>query len=218
MITFYTVYKKSLFERDAKQFITQKIETFQFTGGGRFLNNLTEVDYVDQENSTIELVFMGNDVIADNIVSTWKAQKNEFPELKNTELRIIQGAKNEELDQMKYVSELYESKKAELLNKDERIQVLEAELAKLSKASAKQIPFADITQEAQANYTNLATLSFGYKITSDFVKTDTIPVFEINWKEGVTEDVKLIDSQRLSQWLKVRLKDSTIRVVPARRD
>src|SRR5690606_33462263 len=143
--TFYDVFQESLFKKEAKQFVVNNIVPYELPGEGRYLDNLTDIQYNHGESGFIELVFMGNEPIPENVVATWNAQKNTFAKLKNVELKIVQGSKNEELDQMRYVSELYESKKAELLSKEEQIQVLKEEVGKMSKIVELQIPFQQIS-------------------------------------------------------------------------
>ena len=209
---FYNVYKEFRFKTAANEFITENIESYQFSGEGRFLEDFTDLEYNEGESSLIELVFMGNETIPDNIIATWIAKKNENKDLINVELKVIQGSKNEAADQLKYVNELYESKKAELLNKDERIRLLESEVAQLGKIASQQIPFQDISKEAQINYDNLISLGFAYSITTDFKKTDTIPVFEVKWKRDAKRFKTEAATKKMQNWLRLRLKDSTVQL------
>lgn len=210
--TFYDVFQESLFKKEAKQFVVNNIVPYELPGEGRYLDNLTDIQYNHGENGFIELVFMGNEPIPDNVVATWNTQKNTFAKLKNVELKIVQGSKNEELDQMRYVSELYESKKAELLSKEQQIQVLKEEVEKMGKIVELQIPFQEISAEAKTNYENLTSLGFSYTITTDFNKLDTVPVFNVQWKKGLPAQQIKTDSQKLTDWLRLRLKNSKIQV------
>jgi hypothetical protein len=153
---------------------------------------------------------MGDELIPDNVINTWRTQKNQFSRLKNAELHIIQGGRDDSEEKFNYVSELYEKNKAELLNKDEQIRLLEEELATLTKNVGKQIPFREISAEAKANYENIDALGFSYLITTDFNKLDTVPVFEVKWKDGLRTDQKQTDAKKMLSWLKLRLQDSTL--------
>ena len=210
--TFYDVFQESIFRKQANQFVVDHIEPYKLPGEGRYLENLTDIQYNHGKDGFIELVFMGNETIPDNVIATWNAQKNNYEKLKNVDLKIVQGSKNMELDQMKYVNELYESKKAELLSKEQQIQVLKEEVGKMSKIVAQQIPFQEISAEAKTNYENLTSLGFSYTITTDFDKLDTIPVFNVTWKKGLSAEKIKADSQKLTDWLRLRLKDSRIQV------
>jgi hypothetical protein len=208
--TFYQVFQESLFKKQAQDFLKDTVEMYQFQGAGRYVDNLTKLEYADDGESLIEVVFMGDELIPENVINTWRTQKNQFSRLKDAELHIIQGGKDDSEEKFNYVSELYEKNKAELLNKDEQIRLLEAEVASLTKNVRKQIPFKDISAEAKANYENISELGFSYLIKTNFEKLDTVPVFEVKWKDGLRANQKEADSKKMLAWLKLRLQDSTL--------
>lgn len=214
--TFYQVFQESLFKKQAQEFLKETIEVYQFNSAGRYVDNLTKLEYEEGENpSLIELVCMGDELIPENVINTWRVQKNEYSRLKDAEFRILQGGKDDSEEKFNYVSELYEKNKAELLNKDEQIRLLEEELATLTKNAGKQIPFEGISAEAKANYANIEGLGFSYQLQTDFKKLDTVPVFEVKWKEGTRINQKDTDSKKLADWLKIRIQDSTLVVKEA---
>jgi thioester reductase-like protein len=131
--------------------------------------------------------------------------------LQNTDLNVVSGTTDSE-EKFRYVSELYEAKKAELLNKDERIRMLEEELTSMSSLAASQIPFSDISAEARANYPNLIGLDYAYTLQTDFQKTDTVPIIEARWKEDVPPQEREAELKRFSDWIQVRLKNPKIQV------
>lgn len=208
--TFYQVFQESLFKKQAQEFLQDTVEIYQFEGSGRYVDNLTKLEYVDDGESLVEVVFMGDELIPENVINTWRAQKNQYSRLKNAEFHIIQGGKDDSEEKFNYVSELYEKNKAELLNKDEQIRLLEEELATLTKNAGKQIPFQEISAEARANYENIEALGFSYQLRTDFKKLDTVPVFVVNWKNGVSPAKKAEDSKKMLAWLKLRIQDSTL--------
>lgn len=210
--TFYKVFNESLFKKQAKELLSQTIGIYQFAEGSLYLDNLTKLQYDEDGNSLIEVVCMGDGTIPENVIDTWRVQKNEMSMLKDATLRVIQGGQDKSEDKFNYVNELYESKKAELLTKDEKIKLLENDLSKLSKLANSQIPFQDISAEAKTNYENLAALSYSYTIRTDFKKLDTIPVFEVNWKTEADKDQNEVDIKKLTGWLKLRLKNNKIQV------
>ncbi|MFC4096558.1 DUF389 domain-containing protein [Euzebyella saccharophila] len=213
--TFYKVFQESIFKKQAAEFVDATIAKYQFTGGGRFLNNFTTVEYNEGENPLIEVVCMGNENIPPNIIASWNTmlkEDDDFPRLRNTELHVIQGGQNEQVDQLKYINELYESQKNQISNKDEKIALLEAEVGRLKRIQTKQIPFLDITKEAKANYENLVSLQYGKAIRSDFKKMDTLSIFEPVWKEGLSPSKRAAENKKMLQWLQVRLKDTTVQV------
>ena len=210
--TFYNVFKKSLFNRDAEAFITEKIEPYQFAGEGKFLKDFSEVVYNDEGKSKIELFFMGNDGIPDNVIATWRNQMAEYKQLSETELAVVQGSRSEEATQLKYVNELYESQKSILTSKDEKIQLLENELMRLNQISSNQIPFNEISLEAKTNYENLDRIGYAYLISTDFTKTDSIPLFEVTWKKEAKRAETVKDMNKLQEWLRLRLNNKKIQI------
>jgi len=210
--TFYKALQESRYMTQAQELINETIGTYQFKDRGRYMENLTQINYTEDGESVIELVCMGNELIPENIIDTWRTQKSNYSKLENTQLKIVQGGRDDSEEKFNYVSELYESKKAELLNKDERIRLLEEELSGLSRLVASQIPFQEISAEAKVNYDNLESLGFSRTIKTDFIKIDTIPVFEVKWKDISNQGKVEEDTKKLNNWLKLRLKDSTIQV------
>ena len=210
--TFYNVFQESRYMNQANDLINKTIGIYQFKDRGRFMENLTEIEYEPDGISTIELVTMGDESIPENVIATWKNQMETYSNLKNTELKILQGGQDDSEQMFNYVNELYEAKKAELLSKDERIRLLEQELSELSSFAKKQIPFNDISAEARSNYDNLEKLSFSYVVTTDFKSLDTIPVFEVKWKDDSQIEQLNAESKKLNEWLKIRLKDPKVEV------
>lgn len=211
--TFYKVFQESIFKKQATEFVNATIAQYQFTSGGRFLSNFTTIEYNEGENPLIEVVCMGNESIPPNIIATWNTmlkENDDYPRLRNTELHVIQGGQNEQADQLKYINELYESQKNQISSKDERIAFLEAEVNRLRRNESRQIPFVDITSEAKANYENLMSLQYGKALKSNFSKVDTLTIFEPTWKDGLSPTKKMEENKKMLQWLKVRLKDTTI--------
>ncbi len=211
-ITFYDVFQESRFKVQAQEFLRETIEVYQFEGNGYYLDNLTEIRYSEDEESVIEIVCVGDAVIPKNIIDTWKVQMADYPKLQNTELRIVQGGASDIQQRLRYIDELYESKKAELANSEARIRVLEEEIAQLNLRVERQIPFQNISAEARTNYENLENIGFSYIVKTDFSKTDTVPVFEVKWKSGTSANQRQTDRAKMMQWLRLRLEDSTIQV------
>ena len=211
-ITFWEVFQKSLFENDARLLVKNTIENYEFQGEGRYLDELTDIHYEKEGVSYIEIFCMGDEFIPESTISLWRNQKNENPRLAAAELRIIQDGKDDSEEKFNYVNELYETKKKLLVDKDARIRLLEEEIAQLSKNATKFIPFDDISKEAKINYENLSNMDFSYTIKNDFKKLDTIPVFDVKWKDstGIKPEQIGADTKKLASWLKLRLKNDKI--------
>ncbi|NJB37192.1 DUF389 domain-containing protein [Croceivirga sp. JEA036] len=209
--TFYMAFNESMFKKQAQEFLGDTIESYEFSNNGRYVDNLTKLEY-EKDGGVIEIVCMGTEEIPENIINSWRTKKNNFSKLKDAELHVIQGGKDDSEEKFNYVTELYEAKKAELLTREERIHFLEAEVARLSRNVGKQIPFSEITAEAKINYEDLTEINFAYQIKSNFKKLDTVPVFEVKWDEKLKNSHIDKEQQKLSKWLKQRLQDSTLQI------
>ena len=210
--TFYKVWKESQFNNDAKQFIHNEIETYQFSQGGRFLDNLSEVKYNDGEKPFIELVFMGDESIPENVINTWKAQAVKYSGLEGCEIKVIQGGKDDSDEKFKYVSELYESKKEELVTREQRIRILEEEVARLNKLTSTIIPFDEITKEMQINYEGINEVIYSNEVKTNFITVDTIPVISIKWKDSLSNEFKAKEFNKIQQWLKLKLNNRKMNI------
>lgn len=211
-ITFYNVFQESRFMMQAKQLINETIGVYQFKTTGKFLEELTKIEYNKNGVSHIELVSIGDEPIPENIIETWRVQKDKYTKLANTEFHIVQAGKDDSEVKFNYVSELYESKKAELLGKDERIRLLEEELGRIGKMAGTQFHFDEISKEAKTIASDLVSLGYAYTLKTDFSKTDTIPVFELKWKSDNNKNQMERDTKKLENWLKLRLKNDKIEI------
>lgn len=208
--TFYQVFQESLFKKQAQQFLKETVEIYQFNEAGRYVDNLTEIQYAADGTSLIEIVCMGDELIPESVINTWRVQKNQYPRLKHAELHVIQGGEDDSEEKFHYINELYEKNKAELLNKNEQIRLLKEEMTHLTKNTRKQIPFGNISTEAKANYENITELRFSYQMRTNFNTLDTVPIFEVQWKKDTQTKQKETDLKKLGAWLKVRLRDTTL--------
>lgn len=206
--TFYKVWQKSTFNNSASQFISDTIVPYRFSEGGMFLKELSNVEYNDG-HPYIELVFMGDEVIPENVINTWKHQLGNYNSLKNTELKVIQGNKDG-AQQGRYIMELYESHKEELANSKSRVNVLENELERLNKLTKGSTEFEQIVKKLQINYESLSELSYANVLKSNFAKIDTVPTFMVKWKPGVGEATQQRDLRKLRKWLQLKIASDTL--------
>ncbi|WP_268224830.1 TIGR00341 family protein [Sinomicrobium oceani] len=210
--TFFNVWKESRFRNDARKFVRTVVAPYQFTKGGMFLENLSEINYQRNGTSTIELVFMGDEIIPENVISTWENQKeSEYPILKNAQLRIVQGGQNDSQQKFDYVHELYESSKRELVNTTEKIQFLEAEVRRLRKLTYN-VDFANLSAEAKVLYDGVEEFGFSNEIRTDFSKMDTVPAFTVKWKESAPKAQRDKEYQKLKGWLELKTSNDKVEV------
>jgi uncharacterized hydrophobic protein (TIGR00271 family) len=197
---FIGVVKDSIFKSNVDYYVENVI-----THEG---SNLVEYKS-DRATNSIE-VFMLGENIPDDVQSEWKKQLAYY-ELDDATL-IVSQSKNisEEHLSSEFIEEMYKDKDIQINEKDEKIKFLESQLAK--NKPKKTINLLEIEKEIQINYNKVQKLSYNESIELNFNgKVDTIPTFMVKWEsdyKGVEED-----SKRLVQWLELRLKINSPRIV-----
>lgn len=204
--TFYQVWEISKFKNDATSFIEKSIEKYEFTNGGRFLKDLSKIDF-NSGSPYIELVFFGDAPIPEDVEKLWNNQKNDYTYLKNAKLQIINNNKQE--DQIGYIQELYQTNKKELSSSQEKIKLLENQLNRLQKFNREAMKFHSISDEISINY-DVVGVCFANELQNNFTQIDTIPTFRIHWKEELSTQEKAIQQEKLKQWLLARLNTDKI--------
>lgn len=203
---FYNLLKESYFKQDATKFVNQELRIYD----NAFLQkNATVMDYNSGSDPKIEVSFMGKE-IPSSVIDLWRKKMKQYDYLKYTSLIVLQNENTKSYDQLKYMREFKRRDSLNLLNKDEKISYLEKEVNKLSKYVKKDIPFKDISKEVSINYDGLKSFSYANKIVSDFKKTDTIPEFNVQWKDDIPEEERKKDSAKLKKWLMYKLKMDTL--------
>ena len=55
-------------------------------------------------------------------------------------------------------------------------------------------------------------MGFSHRMSTNFEKIDTIPVFEVKWKKGTSKRRRKTDTEKLHEWLTIRLGDKRIQI------
>ncbi len=208
--TFYGVLKESLFKRDAQQFLKETIELYPFEGNGVYRRDFSTLNFNRGQAPEISVMVLGDEVIPQEVINTWKVKLQQYERLQEASFQVLQGNQEDSETQFNYVMELYESKKSELVSKDRQIQLLEQELARLSRSGSLQLPFEQIKSELVLTFPELINLSYGAKIQTDFARQDTLQVFEVKWLGELDPSRKSELSIRLEAWLKTRLQQKNV--------
>jgi uncharacterized hydrophobic protein (TIGR00271 family) len=166
---------------------------------------------INYTNKSVKIYVYGKKLSAEEI-NAWNAKLPEYG-LKDTKLIVQQGADDSDLrHEVKNLTELYmqnqkiiSSRDESLREKESKIELLETELSKFYK---NQIPFKQISQEAQINYGSLKQLSYAKMIKTNFKTVDTITIFNAEW--DATDKNKASQEKLLKKWLKMRLNLDTL--------
>jgi len=206
VILFVNLLQKQVFETKSREFIS---EVVRYSGAETIKTNQ------DYHNKKIEVYLIGISV-PQATIETWREQMKEMEALKESTLIIHQGAsQNGDLALLStqvrsgILEDLYIKNQEVIENKDARISLLENELLKYKLGD---FSFKEISQEVKVNYENVETLSFANMISTNFSKIDTIPTFNITWKNNVVNRIKKAETKKIQNWLALRLKLDTLAV------
>ncbi|AFL81210.1 putative membrane protein [Aequorivita sublithincola DSM 14238] len=170
----------------------------------------------DYKSRNIDVYLIGRPV-PQNKINEWLSKLEKTENLEKTHLRIYQGsdqssevaAKLSGAIKAGILEDLYVKNEQIIQNKDEKISFLENEIALLK---VQNIPFQELSKELKINYENVETFSYSNKITTNFKKTDTVPVISLRWKKNVSSKERKAELKKIESWLKYKLKLDSLQV------
>ncbi len=205
VILFLNLLKEEVFKNKAEEFVTSQIKI----EGAEVVKST-----YDYETKNMDIYLIGRPV-SQQVISSWRSKLKDIDELSDVSLQVFQGTDQSGELAEKLSSEvkagiledLYVKNEQLLKNKDERIRFLENEIAKLK---VKELSFKPLSQEIKTLFEDIEKFGYAKQVITDFNKTDTIPVFKVQWKEGIKEKIKNKENERLTNWLRVKLQLDTL--------
>ena len=205
IILFLNLLKVQVFENKAKEFITTSIKH----KGAVILKSNQDYDL-----NTIEVYLIGR-LVPESVIDIWREELRENSSLNNAKLEIFQAADQsgdmaQELSgKLKFdiLDELYEKNEQLLKDKEAKIKFLEDQLTSMK---VKELKFYEISKEVKMNYSEIQSISYYNKVTTNFRTTDTVPVFSITWDSKYPKNSRQKDMETLNTWLKFKLKLDTL--------
>ncbi len=204
---FIKLLDQQVFENKTKEFVNTVIKY-----DGAEVVKFTQ----DYKSRDIDVYLIGRPV-PQNKIDEWLAKLDKTDKLEETHLRIYQGADQSGEMAAKLSGEikagiledLYVKNEQLIQDKDEKISFLENQIALIK---VQNVPFKELSEELKINYEGVETFSYSNKITTNFKKTDTLPVINIRWKNDVSSKERNADLKKIEQWLKFKLKLDTLQV------
>jgi uncharacterized hydrophobic protein (TIGR00271 family) len=206
----YNVVMRSIFERNARNFITTELNFENARVIGRNV-------MFDEKKPRIEVTLFGERV-NDDIIEMVTRKLDNY-QLKNCELIIFQGysqdqVQREEFEKMNLslrsgiIEELYRKNEEQLVSKEKQITLLEDELFKLKR---QEIPVLDIAAEVKAQYENITEFSLTKTLMTqtDSMKQDTVYLAYAKFKRLPS----IAERKRMESWLKARIKNDKVNLI-----
>lgn len=204
---FIKLLDQQVFENRAKEFVNKTVKY-----DGAEVVKFTQ----DYKTKDIDVYFIGRPVPQSKI-NEWLTELENTDKLETARLRIYQGT--DQSGEMAarlsgeikagILEDLYVKNEQIIQNKEERIRFLEDQITMLK---VKSIPFDEVSKELKINYENVETFSYSNKITTDFKKTDTLPVINIRWKKNVPARQRQAELKKIEAWIKFKMKLDTLDV------
>ena len=164
----------------------------------------------------IQFAVVGKSIMQTDI-QDFKSEMKSFG-YDDVKFKVLQDAGN--LETMSKINEIENSflsnqqllvkKDQLLLNKDKEIFDLKNQL---HKKGEMLFPFRQIAEEIKALNANVEKVAYSETISTNFSAIDTIPTFEIIWKNQVKPDIKTFENLRFQNWLRKKLKDESVIVI-----
>lgn len=199
---FWLLLQESAFTKSAKDFVEEELKPYQ---KAYLQDNATEIDYVRDGVSTIEVSFIGEE-IPEEVLSLWDSQLKKKPNLKNAKLIVLQN-KSKEFNQYVYLKEIKTRDSLELLAKTNEIKLLSRMLDSIRiQDNKKNFPFDKIAKEIRLNYGKVTDVSYAIMLIDKDNKVDTVPTFRVNWNDDITLAEKVDFENRLANWLSYKME------------
>jgi uncharacterized hydrophobic protein (TIGR00271 family) len=198
---FWKLLQKEIFTTNVETFIVENIfyeEAFLYKYNANY------------DNKTLE-VYMGGEPVPDPVINTWRTKLMNDKSLSDIRLEVRQSRDDAEFTSTNFVtlSDMFSQNLETLESRESRIRNLEKQLRSLSTGD---IPFETLVEEIRINYGDLSSISFSNTFVSDFEKIDTIPVFTVSWKDGVSRQVRATNNEKLKNWLAFKLGKENIQI------
>jgi uncharacterized hydrophobic protein (TIGR00271 family) len=192
-----------------KEILTSSVETFIVENVYYQDAFLYKYDY-DFDSKSLD-IYLGGETVPESVINSWRTKLLNSKRLNDISLNVKQSKDDTEFTSTNFVtlSDMFSRNLETLESRESRIRNLENQLRSLSTGD---IPFETLVEEIRINYGDLSSISFSNTFVSDFEKIDTIPVFTVSWKDGVSRQVRATNNEKLKNWLAFKLGKENIQI------
>lgn len=208
--TFMNVLKESRYQRDYKNFMKNEIESN---------NDLwLQRDRMDMVNRKITLYFNGQ--ISKATDSDLRNELKGYTNISNFDL-MINSNESRSADR---IIDMYDRAVIDIEAQDSIIRALRKEIEDLhlnikslnanlenKNKNSDEIIFTGLARDAKIRYNQLEYFGLAERLEStDFIKVDTMTVVSLRWAPALPDSLKVLQENKLRDWLKVILKTEKI--------
>lgn len=225
VLIFWNVIQETRYLINAEKFVS---ENCNFPGSELISKKII----YSEEESSINLYYIGSRIDKENeqnlisLLDEYELNGNEFlSTTEKTRLVIHQERDEGQMIEKKFenmneqlrlslLEDIYTKNQAIILDKDEKIQILEDQLFKLK--SMSMVPMDQLKKELDFHYDKVEKFSFANVIEvsgDNNLNLDTIPSLLIRFKSGVRNSVKEKELESINDWLKIRFGKEKVQVI-----
>ncbi|MCF0183625.1 MAG: TIGR00341 family protein [Bacteroidaceae bacterium] len=198
----YTMVRETVWTNHAQTFVEKEL---QFDGTQIIAREL------DFDDRSIQVVLIGNEVADEDTAAVRKRLADYY--LDGTRLDIIQGNNSSDMDELRGIlqgAKREAANTAEMVSEQRhRIEALQGELAPYRELDSQS---GLIANEMSALFDNVRSLSLSRSVlvsVPDTVAHDTVTMAVVAVSGRLSAD----DQERMTEWLRTRLKDESLSVV-----
>lgn len=195
---FYNFYQEQIFISEAKSFVKEMTKEVKYSGA------YVPKSAYTYEPKSIELYVFGR-VLNQDILNEMEDKLKSYENLGDAKLIINQGEK-EEVNKSE-IESAYITTIDQLNNAESEITSLKNEIQRLR---TQGYPINDVFNEAQGLFPKVKSIGFSEKVVSNFETIDTIPICYLDLDPKLRKTEKAKEEERITNWLKIRLKLDTL--------
>ncbi len=192
IFTFVNLFKKTSFETDVARYVTTEIESNKEL-------RLFDHDYsYTEKRLTLEFLNEISEATQNDLLNELQGYKY----LQDITLEI----EGDDYKSFEVISGAYEDARTRLNEKNQIIDALNNEVAQLrqkldKRIGEKTISWLSISKEAKIRFSELEQMTYAQLVQSNFLKTDTLPMVYITFKEGMDTLAQMQKKKELKTWL-----------------
>ncbi|NHN27207.1 DUF389 domain-containing protein [Flavobacterium jejuense] len=199
---FYQLYKKSDFEQKVNGVLLELKEDKGIS--------ILDVDSNYKDN-IVEFAVLGKSLGKEDIDKIQNKMKKLGYE--NVSFKVLQDVENKEtLSRLSEIENSYLTtqqllvkKEEQLVNKDKEIYELKTKLN-----SNMSISFDEVSKEIKSLNSNITSITFYNRISTDFKKIDTIPNFVLKWDAKTKKSEISKETTKYQNWLIQKMKNKKV--------
>ncbi|WP_445456980.1 DUF389 domain-containing protein [Flavobacterium sp. HNIBRBA15423] len=199
---FYQLYKKSDFEQKVNNVLLELKEDKGIS--------ILDVDS-NYKNNIVEFAVLGKSLENEDIYKIQNKMKKLGYE--NVSFKVLQDVENKEtLSRLSEIENSYLTTQQLLVKKEEQLVNKDKEIYELKNKlnATMSISFDEVSKEIKSLNSNITSITFYNRISTNFKKTDTVPNFVLKWNSKTNKTEITKETAKYQNWLIQKMKNKKV--------